>query len=999
VTPERWVQIEELFHHACECDSKDRDAFLDEACWDDPELRREVEALLASEEHASDQLHAAVREQLETVGFPLVGETISHYRILDGVAGGGMGLVYRAEDTKLGRWVALKFLPEGSAKDGEALGRFEREARAASALEHPNICPIYEFGEHQGQPFLVMQLLEGQTLRDMLSAASPGKPPLALSNLLDLAMQITAGLEAAHQKGIIHRDIKPANLFVTAQGQAKILDFGLAKLASLATAPRDLQVLFHSDDNEGAQIATERIAPMATPDAFLSLTGVAMGTAGYMSPEQVRGEKLDARTDLFSFGLVLYEMATGHRAFKGDTEPSLEKAILNETPASVRELNPKIPPKLEKIIDRALIKDREGRYQSASELHADLEALRREIDWKPSVGWRAMAAGVGALFLIVSMVFWFRRNRPSASQTFPDLKLQQLTINSSENPVAGGAISPDGKYLAYSDRKGVHVKLVGSEEAQFLPQPEGLTNDRVVWEFPSTPWFPDSKRFLVNAHPGTRSPLAGTSPASSAWIFSVLGDTPRKIRDRAFAWSVSLDGSSIAFGTNNGKLGPRELWLMGPNGENAHKLYEMEDEGAICCLYYFSDRVHVSYVTTNQSGDTLVLRDLKGGPVTTLLPPSVMKKVGGFSWLPNGKLIYSDPCNVFTMRFDTPCNYSVIRLDTVSGEVIEKPRQLTNWAGMALDSSSTSADGKRLAFLRASTYGTTYLADLESAGTSIRNARHFTLSEGDEAINDWTSDGKTAIIIRNRADHYAIFKQSVTTDTPEPIVAQADGGLIEYAALSPDSKWILLQVFPIPPVGDTWQQKGIWRVAVDGGSPEYLFNVPPGSGFACARFSSNVCLLAEPTADRKQFIVSTFDTDNGKRGHELFRYDRYLNPNEDSGPIGFAISPNGESIATSVGPEGPIRILSLHGQATRIIRIKNLNLGPMGWMPDGKALLLTNFATDGTMVLYVDLQGNTKLLWNCESPGMCFATASPDGHHLAVYQSKQSSNIWMMENF
>jgi serine/threonine protein kinase len=425
LTPGRWAQIEELFHHAVECDSEDRDALLDEACRTDPELRQEVEALLASEENARDHLRAAVREQLETVGFPLTGETISHYRIIDGLSGGGMGLVYKAEDIKLGRRVALKFLPEDSAKDSAALGRFEREARAASALEHPNICPIYEFGEHEGRPFLVMQLLEGQTLRELISTGDQGKSPVELSRLLDLATQIVDGLDAAHQKGIIHRDIKPANIFVTSPGQAKILDFGLAKLASLARAPSDSHVLFHSDDEETSQEAAQEPVPWAVSDVSISLTGVAMGTAGYMSPEQVRGEKLDARTDLFSFGLVLYEMATGQRAFKGDTGPVLQKATLNETPTPARELNPKIPSKLEKIIGRALIKDREARYQSALDLHADFETLKREMGRKPSVDWRTIAAGLAAVLLIVSAVFWFTPRQPSSSQTRPCIFVDQ----------------------------------------------------------------------------------------------------------------------------------------------------------------------------------------------------------------------------------------------------------------------------------------------------------------------------------------------------------------------------------------------------------------------------------------------------------------------------------------------------------------------------------------------------------------------------------------------
>jgi serine/threonine protein kinase/tetratricopeptide (TPR) repeat protein len=470
MTSDDWKRVKELFHAVLDLEPSQREAFLAQNCADH-QTRAHVGRLVRNYEEAGNfldepafsglgdapVLKLAAKVLAQEPGPPqkpgvnntsVIGRTVSHYLVEEKLGDGGMGVVYKALDAKLGRRVALKFLPDALAPNPVALERFEREARAASALDHPNICPIYEFGEHEGQPFIVMQFLEGKTLREWIAGRSAGAPsavdwasrsspdeqergqdalttaderpaplpPLQIHELLDVAIQIADGLDAAHQKGIIHRDIKPSNIFVTEKNTVKILDFGVAKILEVSE-PHTGDAATASGDIPALSAAHTGKQPVALHES-LTRAGTKLGTAGYMSPEQIRGESLDARTDIFSFGLVLYEMATGERAFTGETEAILHDAIQCSDPKPVRESNPELPPEVESIISKALEKDRESRYQSAADVSAELKALTGRPGKSDSgryrirTRWTWVASTALVCVLLVAVGLYWRSRRP-----------------------------------------------------------------------------------------------------------------------------------------------------------------------------------------------------------------------------------------------------------------------------------------------------------------------------------------------------------------------------------------------------------------------------------------------------------------------------------------------------------------------------------------------------------------------------------------------------------
>ena len=460
MAPERWQKIEQVYHAALEREESQRAAYLHEICAGDEAMRREVESLLRHEKGANSFLDApAVEAAAKMLGEErdqsMIGRQLGSYQVVSLLGAGGMGAVYRVRDTRLGRDVAVKVLPAFLSHDPDSLRRFEQEARAAGALNHPNILAVHQLGTFEGAPYLVSELLEGGTLREQLV-----RGPLPLRKAIDCGVQIAHGLAAVHEKGIVHRDLKPENVFVTKDGRVKILDFGLAKLTQHQSAL-----------DQNASTASDGTEP-----------GVVLGTIGYMSPEQVHGNPADHRADIFAFGAILYEMLSGKRAFHKPTSAETMTAILNEDPAAISHLVPMVPPALQRVVHRCLEKNPEQRFQSASDLAFALEALSDSSSGsaaaiaRPGSRRTFLRAGAALVPLLAALAgtIWWMKQPPRAT---PAPSLTRLTWDS--GLTTDPALSPDGKMLAYaSDRSGeghldIYVQQVGGSEPLRLTQGPG----------------------------------------------------------------------------------------------------------------------------------------------------------------------------------------------------------------------------------------------------------------------------------------------------------------------------------------------------------------------------------------------------------------------------------------------------------------------------------------------------------------------------------------------
>ena len=943
MTPERWQQIRAVLEKVLELAPEQRSDFLNHACTSDPSLRQEVDTLLASSDHVRSNF-------LQSAPLPVAltpGTKLGEYEIVGLLGSGGMGEVYRARDVRLAREVAIKVLPAFLSTDPGRLRRFEQEARAAAALNHPNILAVFQFGRYEGVPYLVTELLEGETLRAQLKRGR-----LAVRKGIDYGVQIAHGLAAAHEKGIVHRDLKPENLFVTKSGRVKILDFGLAKLTQRRA----------SSDPGAPTLGAETEA------------GAVMGTVGYMAPEQVRGEAADHRADIFGFGAILYEMLAGRRAFQKPTSPETMTAILNEDPPGISQVTANIPPALQRVVHRCLEKKPEERFQSASDLAFALDALsetsssaaplpRKDV-WKTSKLWLVAAVLVAVVAAV--LVIRFRAPRPEPKH---ELVERQLTASPAESSMSSWTISRDGKYLAYGDFSNtVYLLAIDSGETRQL---------RLPAPYEPVDWFPDGNHVLLMG--GVQGDL---------WKISTWDLSLRKLwGGLATDASLSPDGSRIAFVKDS-----REIWLVGGDGEEPNKVLGGETQEVYGIAWSPTGR-RLAFVRNRGSFSsrevTIETCDLAGGARTVVLSnPRLLGADGisGIAWLPDGRMVYS----IFSKEAES--DLWALSVQPGTGKQTGEATRLAGWRGFESWAPQASADGKRMIVARGHAESGIYIGDLASGHKSFA-PRRFTPDDWYNVVADWSKDSKAVFFDSKRNGRWAIFKQNIDDKTPETLIAgsenyfrprlSANGSLLYSATSSPDR---------LDP-GDTTIR--LMSTPEQGGARSTL--MMGRYDYACSSSPSSSCVGSEFKDD--QLIFFHLDPVKG-RGEEIARLAGYSRQGL------WDLSPDGTRVAITDrgGETAGIRILNLSDRKVTAVPVRDgkwSSLRMVSWAANGKGWFALARSGLAVALLSIDTTGSPRVLQEMPMGGAWVASIlpSPDGRSLAFTKRVYRYDVVLLENF